>query len=347
VPATQAYLGGLEREWELRGLVGDFATAYVGGGTPSMLGAQGLDRLLSWMGARLGDRPLAEWTVELNPEHVDEGLLAVLVDRGVDRVSLGVQTFQDRGLAQLGRVHDADRAKHAVRLCVEHGLRTSVDLIVGWPGQTTAELDDDLSTATQSGAEHLSVYALTIEPDTPWIALVRRGLRVLPDPDRQGNVLERAANVLEATGWTHYEVASYARGDAVAQHNLAYWTWRNYVGLGPSAASASFHVDGSVLRRTNSRGVANWLEDPGAGPTERLTGQAAAAEGLWTGLRYLEGIDVASFLARFPQVDGNWLEQRVSGQVKAGNLEWTGDSRVLRVTTGRWLWHDTIAAAIL
>ncbi|HET6583832.1 MAG TPA: coproporphyrinogen-III oxidase family protein, partial [Nannocystaceae bacterium] len=180
------------------------STLYVGGGTPSLLGPGGLAQLHALLRPALADT-LAEATIELNPEDVDDELVAAIVALGFDRVSLGVQTFAPRGLAQLGRLHVAARARVAIDRCVAAGLRTSIDLIVGWPGQGDAELDDDVAIALAAGVEHVSVYALTIEAGTPWPKLVRRGLRVLPDDDRQAELLVRAEARLVGAGLEHYE----------------------------------------------------------------------------------------------------------------------------------------------
>ncbi len=349
-PAIERWLAGLERERLARGLDlrgSACATLYLGGGTPSVLDPAQLRALFAWLRAGLGVEPsaLRERTVELNPEHADDARLDALVELGVDRISLGVQTLAEAGLRELGRAHDRARARAAVRACVSRGLRTSADLIVGWRGQGEAELRRDIAELCELGVEHLSVYGLTIEPDTPWIKLVRRGLRVLPDDDAQADLLLVAQAELEARGFVHYEVASYAKPGAEAIHNSKYWLWQDVIGLGPSAASVG-HGRALVERRSNPRGLAAWL-DPAAAPSvERLIGEDAAAEGLWLGLRRLRGMSVGAFLDQF-DVDRAWLEARVARQIARGNLEWTDEGRGLRVAAGRWLWHDEIAIDLL
>lgn len=346
-PAWPAFVDALEAERRTRGLPEGLPvrTVYVGGGTPSLLGPAGLRALLGWIASRFDASAAVERTVELNPEHVDAALLDALVEAGIDRVSLGVQSLSPPALAQLGRVHAAAAARQALQDAVARGLRVSADLIVGWPGQSEASLRADVEGVLATGVEHVSIYALTIEPGTPWASLVRRGRRQPPDADAQAARLEQAADALAAGGLRHYEVASHARPGARAQHNLGYWTWRDYVGLGPSAASARYHPDGAVERRTNPRGLGPWAADPGAASLERLPPAAAAAEGLWLGLRALDGVDVGAFVRRFPAVDVAWVRARAAPQVARGNLEWAG--RTLRVAAGRWLWHDAIGEALL
>lgn len=347
-PDAAPFLGGLAREIEARGLAGQrFDTLYVGGGTPSALGAEGVAALAELLGATFDLGALREFTVEVNPEHVDDGLVAALGDAGVDRLSIGVQSLDDTGLVQLGRVHDQATARDAIARCVAAGLQVSADLIVGWPGQSTSALEADIAGILDAGASHLSIYGLTIESGTPWEALVRRGTRALPDPDKQAALLAHAHRSLTGRGAVHYEIASYGLGGHRARHNTKYWRWTDYVGLGPSAHSASYDPEGAVIRRGNQRGLANWLRVPSLAQTERLDPVAAAAEGLWLGLRQLEGIDVAAFLGRFPSVGREWVEARVAPQVARGNLAWSADGARLAVHGERWLFHDEISVSLI
>lgn len=354
-PAAEAFIRGLERERALRMESTDrspgtwpegqvFSTVYLGGGTPSLLGPAGLAALASWLRARFPGAGREETTVEVNPEHADAALAAAIRELGGTRVSLGVQTFAADGLASLGRAHTAGEARRSIATMRAAGLAVSVDLIVGWPGQTPESLAEDVAVLLGEGAEHVSIYALTVESGTPWETLVRRGKRRLPDPDHQADMLLAAEAALTAGGLAHYEVASYAAPGREARHNLGYWTWRDYAGLGPSAHSAMYAGDGAVVRRGNPRGLDAWLADP-RGEHEDLSPLAAAVEGLWTGLRYLPGLDLAAYLARFPAVDRAFVAARTRRQVERGNLE-LGPDR-LRVAPGRWLWHDAIAADLL
>jgi oxygen-independent coproporphyrinogen III oxidase len=348
-PPVEAFIAALEAERRARQLPRGLPvrTVYVGGGTPSLLGPAGLGALLGWIDASFDAHAAVERTVELNPEHVDDALLDALVEAGVDRVSLGVQSLAPEALAQLGRVHAAAKARTALVAAVDRGLRVSADLIVGWPGQRREGLRADVEGLLATGVEHVSIYALTIEAGTPWEALERRGRRSRPDVDAQAERLGEAAELLEAAGLHHYEIASYARPGAQALHNLGYWTGRDYVGMGPSAASARHDADGSVERRTNARGLERWRAEPGAAAdAERLAPAAAAAEGLWLGLRALDGVDVVAFARRFPALDVGWVRARVAAEVERGNLEWAAGG-ILRVAGARWLWHDEIGAALL
>ncbi len=364
VPATAEFLADLERELDARLALGagakghvlgdsavvprggDWSTVYLGGGTPSLLGPDGLRALGAFIARRFPGAGGEEYTVEVNPEHGDPALYAAVRAIGGTRVSLGVQTLDGAGLAALGRAHDAATATAALAAALQAGLEVSADLIVGWPGQTTQGLGADVRALIDLGVRHVSVYALTIETGTPWETLVRRGKRRLPDPDHQADMLLAAEAALTGAGLEHYEVASYAAPGRRARHNLGYWTWQDYLGLGPSAHSAVYAADGSLTRRGNLRGLPAWREHPGrAAEIDPQDPRAAAAEGLWTGLRHLPGLELAAYLARFPAVDRAWIDARTRKQVARGNLEYSATH--LRVAAGRWLWHDAIAADLL
>lgn len=348
-PDAAAFVEALDAEWSARGLPERYeaTTVYVGGGTPSVLAGQGLAALLRFVSQRIEPGAVLEWTVELNPEHVDEALLQSMRPF-VTRASLGVQGLSAQGLRQLGRMHDARQALAAIASCRDAGLDVSADLIVGWPGQTERELVEDIEGIVAAGAEHVSIYALTIEAGTPWEKMVSQGRRRLPVQGEQADALALAERRLTALGLAHYEVASYARPGKQSRHNRLHWTGHDYVGLGPSAASASHGSTGSVTRRTNVRGFSTWRRSPGqAAELETLTPDAAAAEALWVGLRLFEGVHVPSFVARFEGVDLSWLQRRVAVQVQRGNLVWDTDRTRLRVASERWLWHDEICAALL
>jgi oxygen-independent coproporphyrinogen-3 oxidase len=347
-PEIDLYLAGLDEEWagreDAQALVRP-ATLYIGGGTPSRLGAEGLGRLLSWVERRFPEARLTEVTVEINPEDAGGSLLSRLRDRGVDRVSIGVQTLDPEGLRLLGRAHDAEVALSALARAREVGLRTSADLIVGCPGQSESRLRSDLGALVSAGAGHLSVYALTVEPGTAWARLVRLGRRAAVDADRQADLLSVAEATLTAAGFEHYEISSYALPGQRSRHNVGYWTWADYVGLGPSAASARFDVAG-VQRRTNRRGLSAWRAAPAqAAEREDLHPEAAGGEGLWTGLRLLEGVALDRFRHRFPALPPGWLDERTGRHVSRGNLLWTGDR--LRLAAGKWLLLDAIAVDLL
>ncbi|MGB1278050.1 MAG: coproporphyrinogen-III oxidase family protein, partial [Nannocystaceae bacterium] len=253
-PEVDGYFAGLAAEVASRRQQGEvlprhYDTVYFGGGTPSLLGVDGLVRLVEWVRREFPGSGGTEWTVEVNPEHGCEALFVALKAAGVTRVSLGIQTLDPDGLEELGRVHRREQALASIEQAHRAGLAVSADLILGYRRQHSRGLARDIDVLTASGATHISVYALTVEANTPWVKLVRRGKREMPDSDAQAKLLGEAEARFAAQGFAHYEIASYGHSGHQAQHNRIYWTWCNYTGLGPSAHSATYAASGAVRRR--------------------------------------------------------------------------------------------------
>ena len=235
--AFDAYVNSMGACVERLGALGVLAscrTAYIGGGTPSVLG-EGLVELVQAVCAVTP--ALTEFTCEANPESFSESLAHKLARAGATRVSLGVQSFDDNELRALGRLHTADAARAAIAAARAAGLAVSCDLMCGIPLQTEASWVALLGAAIAMGVDHVSVYPLTIEDGTPLARRVSRGAMEEPDPDVQAWCMEEARRRLMRAGMCPYEVASYARRGKECTHNIAYWTGANYLGLGRSAAS--------------------------------------------------------------------------------------------------------------
>lgn len=345
IPAYLDAIADLARHHAGQGWSG-FDTIYLGGGTPSMLDPAALAQLFTSLRPLAKIEDMREVTVEFNPEHAHADGLSALRDLGVQRVSMGVQSFETQGLVSLGRAHRAKGALDAMALAKDLGLCVSCDLMVGWPGQGEASLRRDLDRLIELDLAHLSIYALTIEPGSNWPDLVRRGLREVPDEDVQGDRLWQVHEALVAAGYLHYEVASYAKQGQIARHNAKYWSWQDYLGLGPSAHSARYDERGQVQRWGSPRGLAAWLAAPkSAQDPETLVGEQSAAEALWLGLRRLDGVRVPSFLAAFPQVDQAWVRDKTARLCARGLLEQVGQT--LRVAPSQWMMHDQIALELL
>ncbi|MDO4533834.1 MAG: radical SAM family heme chaperone HemW, partial [Coriobacteriia bacterium] len=219
------------------GLLGQVKTVYIGGGTPSYVGLSRLSMLLYTISLSMHLTPEVECTMEANPESLSANMVRDLWALGVNRLSLGVQSFDDRVLATLGRVHDAQRARDAVKMAQERFENISIDLICGIPGQTKKSFEADVRTALELGVKHVSIYPLAIEEGTPFDAMVESGEIAEPDPDAQADMMEAAAGILAAAGMHRYEVASYAYPGFESQHNQAYWTGKPYLGIGRSAVT--------------------------------------------------------------------------------------------------------------
>ena len=288
-----------ERDLPVRGI----DTLYVGGGTPTMLG-ESLADLVSAICIWAEAAPDAEVTVEANPESLDARLLELLAMAGVTRVSLGVQSFDDTELTMLGRVHDAERAWQAVADVRAAGLDVSIDLMCGLPAQRAATWNATLERAVASGADHVSVYPLSLEAGTPLAASVLVGEAPEPDPDVTADMLIEAQEVLNRAGLHRYEVASYARRGKESRHNTAYWTGAPYLGVGPGAhgmltaavaARAGFILppEAARVRYAVSCEIPAGLDYMPRVEVETLDAAAAAREDAMLGMRRVVGIDDA------------------------------------------------------
>ena len=235
-PLMDAYRAAIElqlHEVEAVGLLEGCETAYVGGGTPTMLGT-GLGELIG----RIRDAaPVTELTCEANPDSLSDEVIDAVRTAGATRLSVGVQSLDDGELGLLGRIHTASEARGRVKAAVSSGLSVSCDLMCAIPGQTRASWNRTLSEAVSLGVGHVSVYPLMIEEGTALAARVGDDTPAWNDEDVEADRMVQAQSVLEGAGFSRYEVASYARQGEECRHNIAYWTGRTYLGLGTSAAS--------------------------------------------------------------------------------------------------------------
>lgn len=278
-----------------------WATVYLGGGTPSLLSPEHLDRLLDAVGRRLV--PGAELTFEANPESLVDDHLAVLSDRGGTRLSLGVQSFQDELLARHGRPTRRRHLEAARRLVTRWGGRVSLDLIAGLEGQTEAGQRRDLEEALDWGPDHISFYSLTVEPGTPLAHRAARG-SVLPDEDEAARWWLEGRDFLESSGLAAYEVSNFARPGAESVHNGRYWSLEPWWGLGPSATSY-LEIDGAFEYRTEAPALGPWLKRAPA-EVERPTALERAKDALLVGLRRTKGVSSTPWVDLLPATLGAW-----------------------------------------
>lgn len=219
------------------GELGSLETVYVGGGTPSHAGLARLSMLLYTLSLSMHLTPEVECTMEANPESLTERMVRDIWALGVNRLSIGVQSFDDEVLRTLCRAHSADEARRALEAALTRFENVSVDLMCGIPGQSDESFEESVREAVRLGAAHVSVYPLTIEPHTAFDAAVLAGKLEEPDDDVEAAHMQIAARVLGEAGFERYEVASYARPGFSCRHNIAYWTGVPYLGLGRSAAT--------------------------------------------------------------------------------------------------------------
>ena len=275
---------------------------FFGGGTPSLMPPDLVARLIERATTLFTPVHDLEITLEANPTSVEAGRLRAFAAAGVNRVSLGVQALDDEALARLGRQHSAHDAIAALELARATFPRLSFDLIYARPGQTVPAWRDELARALSLAADHLSLYQLTIEPGTRYEALARRGEIVLPDDDTAQLLYETTAEQAARHGLAAYEVSNYARPGAQSRHNLAYWTYADYAGIGPGATRRlTRYADQWANRRQRSpeRGLAA-VEADGHGleHQEPIPPRDRAREMLLMGLRLANGVDAQHFRRR-------------------------------------------------
>lgn len=276
-------------------------TVYMGGGTPALLGCDGLRRLTESLSAILPLDAVEEWTVELNPASVTSELLKTLLALGVNRISIGVQSFDDATLARIGRRHSAETALRAIHLAQDAGFEnTGIDLIAGLPGVTTAEWLSTLQQATSLKLMHLSVYALSLEPGTVLSRQAAAGNLKIPDDEAQLAALTQAEAALTQVGFVRYEISNYALPGFECRHNLGVWRGNDFLGLGPAAASRI-----GYRRWTNEDDLADYIEalaearEPPR-TDETLDATDDAMERTVFALRLNEGLDPFADARRFP-----------------------------------------------
>jgi oxygen-independent coproporphyrinogen-3 oxidase len=336
------FLEGIDRELRLRdpgGAASPLETLYLGGGTPSRLGGDGVRRLLDRLRAARPLLPDAEVTIEVNPEDVTRDDARRWAEAGVTRASLGVQSFSPRVLEWMHRGHRAESVVRAVEGLRDAGLASlSVDLIFALPASLERDWSADLDAALALAPDHLSLYGLTVEPRTPLGRWVTRGEATPADDERYAAEFLEAHRRLTAAGYEHYEVSNYARrvgaASARARHNSAYWRGVPFLALGPGA-----HGFDGTARWWNRPEYAGWLADLRAGRTpeagrEGLDGAARAVERVYLGLRTLDGLTVAP--DERPVVE-EW--------VAAGWAAWGAADRVWLTAEG-WLRLDALASAL-
>ena len=278
-PEIDAYVEDLclqVRRAARRGDLADIRTVYLGGGTPSHVGQARLSMLLYTLSLSMRLEPDVECSMEANPESLTVAMVKDIWALGVNRLSLGVQSFDDAVLAILGRAHDAAGAARAVEAAHERFENVSVDLMCGIPGQSRDSFAASVKRAIDLGVSHVSVYPLTIEPHTPFDRMVLAGEMPEPDDDVEADQMRLAADLLSAAGFLRYEVASYARPGFECAHNKAYWTGVPYLGLGRSAATMT--QDASRRMRMQDGQV-----------TDDLNAAQMAAEDLMLGMRMSVG----------------------------------------------------------
>ena len=324
----------------------EVTSIFFGGGTPSLMKPQTVGAILEAIAANWSIAPFAEITLEANPTSVEAERFRGYRAAGVNRVSLGVQAMNDADLKALGRMHSAAEAMAAVEVATCVFDRASFDLIYARPDQSPADWAGELREALRRAPEHLSLYQLTIEPGTMFERLVEAGKLIPPDPDLGRALWDVTQEMMEVAGMPAYEVSNHARPGAESRHNLVYWRYGEYAGVGPGAHGRLVATQGRMAQSTQKH-PEKWLtavEAQGHGliEDEALDAAAQGDEFLLMGLRLREGVDPL----RFHRIAGRPLDSaRILEMERLGFVERTAQGR-LRVTAEGFPLLDSVIAEL-
>ena len=365
------YVDALLRELEARhaAFAGrSLASLYFGGGTPSLLRPASIARIAGAvqrafapgespsMEAPIDMEASIEITLEVNPSTVERERLPGFLEAGVNRISLGVQSFDDEVLRRLGRAHRAEEGRHTLLACRNAGFEAvSIDLIFSAPAQTLAGFERDLAEAVAFAPEHVSTYELTVEPGTPFATAARRGQLALPaDPDerecRAVSMIEAAEARLGAAGLGRYELSNYARPGFESVHNRRYWERLPVLGLGVGAFSTDPPAPETPfgVRRSNRRDLGAYLEEVGAGRSpeagspEVLDARTSCCEAVFLALRTARGLDARGFAEEFGGPPRHFHGEAIDELVAVGLLAETAEGGDLCLTPRGRLLSDSV-----
>jgi oxygen-independent coproporphyrinogen-3 oxidase len=342
----RAYFDAVVREARARAgeVEGPFDTVYFGGGTPSYAEPSSLDRVLVALREAFGVAAGAEVTAEANPDDLEDRRLSALVDFGVNRLSIGIQSLSDGELEPLERRHDATGALEALRRAVGRGLRVSADLMIGIPGQSKESLRRSLETILAAGVGHVSVYLLEIEKAPRLVAMREASPALFSGDEEMADRWELVDDLCSAGGLLRYETSNWAREGEESRHNLKYWRREPVVALGVSAAS----FDGGT-RRTNSGSIPAYLlavEKAGTAfvADETLPADDALRESVLLGLRMVDGVPEPAFEAAVATLSGS-DRARLDDAFAAGLLA-RARGRVRLTRTGVLLSNEVFSALL-
>lgn len=336
------YINALCREIDLRAgylTSRQLDTLYFGGGTPSFLELSDLEKIVTKLTDVYQFTPGAEWTIELNPEDITVEKLAGIKSLGFNRLSIGVQSFSDHVLKQINRTHSGQQAIDAVKLAESLGFdNIGIDLIIGLPGTQNENIHHDLEVVKSLSLSHLSVYMLSIDSNSVFEVLRKKGNLEMKDDDHLAEEYEKVAGCLKGMGFEHYEISNFARNQKYSRHNTSYWQQKPYIGLGASAHS----YDG-CSRQWNVSHLKTYIETLDKGllkfDREELSEIDKYNEYLMTNLRTIWGVDLAFLQEKY----GHFLANSHGGienYLKNGYME--QESGRLRLNEKGWLISDRI-----
>lgn len=319
---------------------------FFGGGTPSLMPPALVAALLAEAEALWGFADGIEITLEANPSSVEAANFAALARAGINRVSLGVQSLDDAELRFLGRLHGAEEALRALETAQAHFARVSFDMIYALPGHTPELWEDRLTHALGLGTGHLSLYQLTIEPGTRFASDVRRGRLVPLDDDAAAELFDITQGLTITAGLPAYETSNHARPGEESRHNLAYWRYQDYAGIGPGAHGRRGGVATVRHKKPENFLAAVARQGDGIAEARALAVTDQAAEALLMGLRLTEGVDLAALGARFDLPRAGLIEEGALARLEGLGLMWASGTRIGVAPEGRGVLDALLAEVV-
>jgi oxygen-independent coproporphyrinogen-3 oxidase len=294
----------------------NFETMFVGGGTPTILSAENMEKLLTCLS---GFSP-EEYTFESNPGTTSEEKLGIMRKYGVNRLSIGLQAWQDRLLEKLGRIHKLDDFLHSYSAARESGFTNiNIDLMFGIPGQTMGDWIETLKNVVDLKPEHLSCYSLIIEEGTPFFDMNEKGMLILPTEDTERDMYKYTIENLTQSGYGRYEISNFSKPGFECRHNITYWKDEEYIGVGAGA-----HSYAQGTRYNNFAGIKDYIMgvEQGSPVYEKnpVTPDDEIAEYMFLGLRMMEGISKENFFNRFKTYPGSIYSKQIKSLVEKGLL---------------------------
>lgn len=344
---VEQYLNCLDREMSMAAFVTGYQTIFVGGGTPTSLNAQQLFFLVDSIHHRLPLLPDAEYTFEANPGDLTPEKLRILKEGGVNRLSIGVQSFNDAHLKRIGRTHTKEDVLRTVRDAEKAGFdNLSIDLIYGLPEQTVEDAADTVKQALGLGLPHYSAYSLIIEPKTVFYNLMAKGKLPLPKEESEADMYEAVMREMAAGGLHQYEISNFARPGFESLHNLTYWNNDEYYGFG---AGAHGYVNGE--RYANFGPLKKYMEPIERARWPRITNQKVTKreqmeEEMFLGLRKMEGVSISSFESKYSENPLRFFHEAITDMTDRGLLEIKANS--IRLThSGKFLGNEVFQSFLI
>lgn len=342
------YLQSLEKEMELtvKGDKSVLETVFVGGGTPTALNEKQLEKLVDGINRQLKIDSRTEYTFEANPGDLSKEKLAILKNAGVNRLSFGVQTFNDELLKKIGRSHRAQDVFESIEAAKTIGFENiSVDLIYSLPGQTKQDVIDSIHTALSLGLVHYSGYSLIIEPKTVFYNLMQKGKLLIPGEDAEAEMYETLMEQMELHGLYQYEISNFAVPGFESRHNLTYWNNEEYYGFGAGAHS---YVNG--MRQSNYGPLKKYMEPLAKGElpimdAHQVSRMEKIEEEMFLGLRKTEGVSIRHFQEKFQENPLQLFEKQLGEWANKGLLK-TENERIFLTRQGRLLGNEVFQSFI-